>query len=430
MLLVLFVAFLALMFLGTPVAFALSIASFGIIVGFGKYPLPIVAIKMVDALDSFPLLAIPFFVLSGTIMERGGISKSLVDLANAIMRSVRGGLGMASVLASMIFAGISGSAVADASAIGSITIPAMLKQGYKRGFTASLMACAGALGPIIPPSLLVIIYASIMELSVGAMFLSGVIPGLLIGFGLMGVCYAYSFVPGYEELVRERGQFSPREVGSAFVRALPALVMPTIVLGGIFGGVFTATEAGVVAAAYALVLAFVTRRLGPRDLRPIVVDSALTTATITLILAGATILNWVMAAENFEGAVLGWLQAVATGPTTFIVSVIVFLLILGMFMEMLSVMIILVPLLHGMAIKMGFDPIQFSMIVIIVVLIGAITPPVGVLLYLTCRMAGARLEETFRYVYPFLVPLIVMVFLMAFWPPIATFVPRLFGYTW
>lgn len=430
MLLILFVAFLVLMFLGTPVAFALSIASFGVIVAFGKYPLPIVAIKMVDALDSFPLLAIPFFILSGAIMERSGISKSLVDLANAALRSVRGALGMASVLASMIFAGISGSAVADASAIGSITIPAMLKQGYKRGFTASLMACAGALGPIIPPSLLVIIYASIMELSVGAMFLSGVIPGVLIGFGLMGVCYAYSFVPGYEELVRERGRFRLREVGTAFVRALPALVLPAIVLGGIFGGVFTATEAGVVAAAYALILAFITRRLGPRDLRPIFVDSALTTATITMILSGATILNWVMAAENFEGAVLGWLQAVATSPTTFIIATIVFLLILGMFMEMLSVMIVLVPLLHGLAIKMGFDPIQFSMIVIIVVLIGAITPPVGVLLYLTCRLAGARLEETFRYVYPFLVPLIVMVFLMAFWPPLATFVPRLFGYTW
>jgi C4-dicarboxylate transporter DctM subunit len=429
-LVVLFVAFLLLMILGVPVAFALAMASFGVILAFGKYPLSIVAIKMVDALDSFPLLAIPFFILAGTVMERGGISRSLVDLGNAIMRGVRGGLGMAAVLASMIFAGISGSAVADASAVGSITIPAMLKQGYKRGCTASLMACAGALGPIIPPSLLVIIYASIMELSVGAMFLSGLVPGLLIGFGLMGICYAYSFVPGYEELTRARGRFSLEELGTAFVRAVPALILPGIVLGGIFGGVFTATEAGVVAAAYALVLAFVTRQLRLRDLRPILVDSALVTATITLILAGATILNWIMAAEDFEGAVLGWLQPVATTPTRFILTVIGFLLVLGMFMEMLSVMIILVPLLHGMAMKMGFDALQFSMIVIIVVLIGAITPPLGVLLYLTCRMSGARLEETFRYVYPFLLPLLLMVLLMAFWPPLATFVPKLFGYTW
>lgn len=430
MLTVLFAAFLLLMLLGVPVAFALAMASFGVLVAFGKYPLPIVAIKMVDALDSFPLLAIPFFILSGTVMERGGISRALVDLGQAVMRGVRGGLGMAAVLASMIFAGISGSAVADASAVGSMTIPAMLRHGYKRGFTASLMACAGALGPIIPPSLLVIIYASIMELSVGAMFLSGVVPGVLIGVGLMGVCYAYSFVPGYEELVRARERFSLAELGRAAWRALPALVLPAIVLGGIFGGVFTATEAGVVAAAYALGLAFATRQLALRDLRPILVDSALVTATITLILAGATVLNWIMAAEDFEGTLLGWLERVGTTPTRFIFAVIAFLLLLGMFMEMLSVMIILVPLLHGMAMKMGFDALQFSMIVIIVVLIGAITPPVGVLLYLTCRMSGARLEETFRYVYPFLVPLFLMVLLMAFWPPLATFVPRLFGYTW
>lgn len=430
MLAVLFAGFLVLMALGVPVAFALAMASFGVIVAFGKYPLSIVAIKMVDALDSFPLLAIPFFILSGMVMERGGISRSLVELGNAIMRSVRGGLGMAAVLASMVFAGISGSAVADASAVGSITIPAMLRQGYKRGFTAALMACAGALGPIIPPSLLVIIYASIMELSVGAMFLSGLLPGVLIGLGLMGVCYAYSFVPGYEELVRGRGRFSAREVRTAFVRAVPALVLPAIVLGGIFGGVFTATEAGVVAAAYALALALATRQLRLRDLRPILVDSALVTGTITLILAGATVLNWLMAAEDFEGTVLAWLGPVATTPAGFILAVILFLLVLGMFMEMLSVMIILVPLLHGMAMKLGFDALQFSMIVIIVVLIGAITPPVGVLLYLTCRMSGARIEETFRYVYPFVLPLLLMVGLMAFWPPLATFVPRLFGYTW
>lgn len=430
MLAALFAGFLLLMVLGVPVAFALAMASFGVILAFGKYPLSIVAIKMVDALDSFPLLAIPFFILSGMVMERGGISRSLVELGNAVMRSVRGGLGMAAVLASMIFAGISGSAVADASAVGSITIPAMLRQGYKRGFAAALMACAGALGPIIPPSLLVIIYASIMELSVGAMFLSGLVPGVLIGLGLMGVCYAYSFVPGYEELVRARGRFSLRELRTAFVRAVPALVLPAIVLGGIFGGVFTATEAGVVAAAYALALALLTRQLRVRDLRAILVDSALVTGTITLILAGATVLNWIMAAEDFEGAVLGWLGPVATTPTRFILAVILFLLVLGMVMEMLSVMIVMVPLLHGMAMKLGFDALQFSMIVIIVVLIGAITPPVGVLLYLTCRLSGARIEETFRYVYPFLIPLLLMVLLMAFWPPLATSVPRLFGYTW
>jgi tripartite ATP-independent transporter DctM subunit len=196
------------------------------------------------------------------------------------------------------------------------------------------------------------------------------------------------------------------------------------------GGVFTATEAGVVAAAAALALALGTRQLALRDLKPVFAESAVTTATITLILAGATILNWIMAAEGFEEVVFRWLGVVSGSPVLFITAVILFLLVLGMFMEMLSVMIVLVPLLHAMAMKLGFDPLQFSMIVIITVLIGAITPPVGVLLYLTCRLSGARLEETFRFVYSFLIPLLVMVFAIAFWPPLATFVPRLFGYTW
>lgn len=430
MLAVLFGAFLGLMFAGVPVAFALLVASFGVLLAFGRYPLEVVAIKMVDALDSFPLLAIPFFVLSGVVMERGGISRSLVDFASALMRPLRGGLGIASVTACMIFAGISGSAVADASAIGSIAIPAMLRQGYKRGFAASLMACAGALGPIIPPSLLVIIYASIVEQSVGAMFLAGVVPGILVGLGLMAVCYGYSFVRGHEELVRARGAVSLVEIRTTFVRAVPALVMPALVLGGIFGGVFTATEAGVVAAAYALALALATRQLGIRQVPEILVDSALITATITVILAGATTLNWIMAAENFEATLLGVLEPLAARRVLFILAVVGFLLVLGMFMEMLSVMIVLVPLLHGLATKVGFDPIQFSMIVILCVLIGAITPPVGVLLFLTCRLAGARLEETFRYVFPFLFPLLVLVVLMAFWPPLATWIPRRAGYTW
>jgi C4-dicarboxylate transporter DctM subunit len=372
--------------------------------------------------DSLPLLAIPYFILAGALMEHGGISLRLVKFATAVVGHIRGGLGMVAVVASMIFAGISGSAAADTSAIGSIMMPAMIRRGYKRGFVVVLQASAGTIGPIIPPSILMIIYGSMTGLSIGRLFLAGFIPGVLVGLSLMALTYYYARRDGYEGEPRATW----RETIAATWEALPAMALPVVIIGGILAGVFTATEAGVTAVVYALIVGFsVYGELSLKDLPRIFANAAMTSFGLMFIVANAAMFGWVLAREEFPRLTVGLLTSLTSDPHVIMLLVILFLLLLGCFVETISAMIIFVPMLFATGAAYKLDPVHFAMVIVIMLLIGTITPPVGILLYLTCAMTKTPISEALRYVTPFVIVMMAVVILVAFVPQISLFVPNL-----
>ena len=423
MLVLMFVVLTALMFAGMPVALAMGMSALLIVLLKGEVSSIVLLQRMFVGTDSLPLLAIPYFIVAGALMERGGISQRLVKFAAALVGHVRGGLGMVAVVASMIFAGISGSAAADTSAIGSIMMPAMIRRGYKRGFVVVLQACAGTIGPIIPPSILMIIYGSMTGLSIGKLFLAGFIPGVIIGLSLMGLTYYYALRDGYEGEKRA----TLREGLVAFWEALPALVLPVLIIGGILGGIFTATEAGVTAVIYALLVGFfVYRELKIGDLLGIFADAATTSMGLMFIVANAAMFGWVLAREEFPSLTVGFLTSLTTSPSVMMLLVVVFLLIVGCFVETLAAMIILVPMLFTAGAAYGFDPIHFATVIVILLLIGTITPPVGILLYLTCAMTKTPIAAALKYILPFTIIMTAATLLVAFFPQLALFVPSLF----
>ena len=423
MLTILFVLVTVLMFAGMPVALAMGLSALAVVLLKGETNPLVMAQRMFVGVDSLPLLAIPYFILAGALMEEGGISHRLVNFAAAIIGHIRGGLGMVAVVASMIFAGISGSAAADTSAIGSIMMPAIIRRGYKRGFVVVLQASAGTIGPIIPPSILMIIYGSMTGLSIGQLFLAGFIPGVLVGLSLMGLTYYYAVRDGYEGEARATWH----QAATATWDALPAMVLPVIIIGGILGGIFTATEAGVVAVVYALLVGFfVYRELRLKDLPRIFANAAMTSFGLLFIVANAAIFGWVLAREEFPSRTVGFLTSLTTDPNVIMVLIIIFLLLVGCFVETISAMIILVPMLFATGAAYHFDPIHFAMVIVILLLIGTITPPVGILLYLAAAMAKTPISETLKYIFPFVVAMLLVVILVAWVPQVSLFVPNLF----
>jgi len=416
--------FVIFLIIGVPIAFSIGLASM-LSLSFAKgLPLLLVPQRMTVAADSFSLLAIPLFLLAGEMMNRGGITKRLVDFSNSLVGHVRGGIGMSSILASMIFAGISGSAVADTSAIGSILVPTMVEKKYKRGLVASLQACAGTMGPIIPPSILMILYGSITGVSIGGLFLAGFIPGVLIGLGLMLVTYVYSFIPGHEGMKGDAwGGWMA--VWITFKRAILALVMPIIIIGGIISGIFTATEAGVIAVAYAFVVGLVYKELKLGDLPKMLVSSASITSMVMLIICTASLFGWLIAREQVPLAIGAFLSSVSTNPAVFMVIVISFLLALGCVMEVIAAAMIFGPVLYLLGQQYGFDPVFFGLIVMVVLQFGGVTPPVGILLNISCGLAKTSTEEACRYLLPFLGIMILVIVICCIFPDLVMFLPRL-----
>lgn len=422
MLILLFVAFLVLMAIGIPIFFAMLISSLVALFYQGELSLMIIPQRMFAIIDSFSLLAIPFFVLAGVFMETGGISARLVGFAGALVGHFRAGLCHVTVVSAMIFAGVSGSATADTSAIGAIVIPAMIKSGYKKGFVAALLASAGAIGPIIPPSLIMIVYGSMTGVSIAAMFLGGFIPGVIIGLGLMVVCYLWRS----QTLMARAPRATLREVVRRFVDAFWALVSPVIILGGIVFGVFTPTEAGVVAAVYALLVGlFIYREFRVRDIPAMLVRAAITTTIVMSIIAAAGVFGWLLASEQMPSIVARWMNGVTDSPALKMLLIQLFLLVLGCFVEGLAAAIILIPVLHPLALQMGLDPVHFAVVVCINIIVGGVTPPVGVLLYVSSSIAQTTLEDASRYVLPFLVVLVGVIMATAYIPSLVTFLPRL-----
>lgn len=408
------------------IAFALGLAALAYLVLFlPTVSLETVAQQMYAGADSFTLTAIPFFVLVGEIMNAGGISRRLVAFSHTLVGHLAGGMGIVELLASMIFASFSGSAVANAAGTGAITIPAMKRSGYPAGVAAAIESSSSSLGAIIPPSIPMVIYGSVAGVSVGALFVAGYVPGLVLGLGLAVVIGV---------LARRRGfpvgrRASSLEVIRAGRDAAPALLTPVIIMGGILGGVMTPTEAGAVGAVYAFLVArLVHREIGMRDLPRVLLATASTTGVVMLVMTVAALFGWILAFEQVPArlaeSVLGDLRS----PALLMVGVVLLLLVIGTFVDTISALIVLAPVLAPMAQAAGIDPVFFGVIVCIALTLGVCTPPVGVVLYVTSTIARTTVEETSRAILPFLLVLVVGTLAFALVPKAVTWLPGLVGY--
>lgn len=426
-LILLFAGLLAFIAFGFPVLLAIGATAFGGILATDSLVPALFPQKMLAMLDSFSLLALPYFILAGELMSRGGLSKKLVFFAEAIVGHLRGGLGHASVVSSMIFAGVSGSSTADTSAIGAILIPSMKERGYKPGFAAAMVACAGTIGAIIPPSMTMIIYGSMTGVSIGSLFLGGIIPGILIGFGLMLVIYLHSLKADFPELRRVSGGFSLAVALRALGQVWLALLAPVIIVGGILTGVFTATEAGVVACIYSFIVAlFVYRIIGWKDLPEILIDTAVTTAMVVGIIAVAGALGWLLAYLDFNDSVLALIKSISGNRIGVLLSLLGIMLILTMFVESLAVMVIMVPVCAFIGNQYQIDPIHLGLLITMVTQIGATTPPVAVLLFVATSIAGTTYDQTVKYCWAFIAAEISILLLVVFVPETVTWIPRTF----
>ncbi|MEP7208033.1 MAG: TRAP transporter large permease [Casimicrobiaceae bacterium] len=383
--------------------------------------------KMFAMLDNFSLLALPYFILAGELISAGGISKRLVEFAETAVGHWKGGLGHASVVSSMVFAGVSGSSVADTSAIGSILVPAMKTHGYKPGFAASLVACAGTIGAIIPPSMTMIVYGSMANVSIGGLFLGGIVPGILIGIGLMVVIRLYALSAAFPELRRTTGSFQWRSVVGATGRVWPALLAPVIVVGGILSGAFTATEAGVVACFYGFAIGFfVYRKLRLSDLPHIFVRAAVTTAMVSGIIGVAGALGWLLSYLNFNDVVLN-LIAHVTGEKLGVMMLLVgIMLLLTMFIDSMAILIIMIPVAVTVGRTYGIDEFQLGLMMVMATQIGSTTPPVAVLLFVATSIAGCRYSETIRYCWAFIVAEVLVLLAVILIPALAASIPHHF----
>ncbi|QDZ00628.1 TRAP transporter large permease subunit [Nitratireductor mangrovi] len=400
--------------IGVPVAFALIFGAFAAFAAFNPLLLVTISQNMGASMNSFTLLAIPFFILAAAVMNAGGITPRLVDLAMQLVGHLRGGLGQANVVTNTMLAGVSGSSTADASTIAKLLVPEMAERGYSRPFGAALTASAATLANLIPPSLGLIIYAALASVSVGALFVATIVPGLMVAGALMLVVYVLSRLRGYGG---DLPKASLRERMSSLGLAIPALILPVIIVGGVRFGVFTATEAGAIAFIYAFLCgALLYRKLTAANFIAAIRESALDTVVIAIIIAAAAPFAWVLAFEQVPQKIALGLAELVSQPIVLILAINLFLIIVGLFMEMIASLVILVPILVPLVIAGGMDPIQFGVVIVMNLVIGALTPPLGVLVFTTARVGGANQTETFKAILPFVAALVTVLMLVTFVP--------------
>ncbi|MBM4761083.1 TRAP transporter large permease [Bacillus sp. B15-48] len=413
---VLFGSFALLLILSVPIGIALGLATLITIIYSGSLPLEFLAKELVTSVDSFPLLAVPFFILAGEIMGKGGISNRLFAVASALVGNRTGGLAIATIITCMFFAAISGSGPATVAAIGGVMIPAMVREGYDRRFATATVAAAGSIGIIIPPSIPMVMYGVTASVSVGDMFISGILPGVLIGLAMIIWTWYYSKKMGFKGLDEKT---SLKKIVKAIWDAKWALLIPLIILGGIYGGFFTPTEAAVVAVVYGLFAAMVLyRELSWKELPKVIYDSALTTATVLIIVGAANAFGRLLTIEQIPSKIAEWLIGVSSNPTVIILLILVLLLFVGMFMDPLAAIIILTPILLPIVTQIGYDPIHFGVLMIINLAIGYFTPPVGVNLFVGSSISGVPMGALSRAVLPFVVSMIFILLLVTFLPEI------------
>jgi tripartite ATP-independent transporter DctM subunit len=400
--------------IGVPVAFALAFGAFAAFAPFAQILLVTISQNMAASLNSFTLLAIPFFILAAAVMNAGGITPRLVDLAMKLVGHMRGGLGQANVVTNTMLAGISGSSTADASTVAKLMVPEMAKHGYGRPFAAALTAAAATIANLIPPSLGLIVYAALASVSVGALFVATIVPGLMVAATLMVVVYIMSRMRGYGG---DTPKASLRDRMGSLGLAIPALILPVIIVGGVRFGMFTATEAGAIALVYALLCgALLYRKLTVANLVAGIRDAVQDTVVIVIIIAAAAPFAWVLAYEQVPQKIAQELSVLIEQPWMLLLAINVFLLIVGLFMEMIAALVILVPILVPLVIAAGVDPVHFGIVIVINLVIGALTPPLGVLVFTTARVGGANQTETFRAIIPFVLALIGVLLAVTFIP--------------
>ncbi len=380
----------------------------------------IVPQKIAMAANSFPLLAAPFFILMGNIMNHSGVTRRIFDFADTVSGWIIGGLGHANIVASIIFAGMSGAAVADAGGLGTIEIEAMKEKGYDVDFSAAVTAASATIGPIIPPSLPMIIYGVLADTSVGGLFIGGIIPGLLMGLSLMVMVYFIAKKRNYPK----RNFPTPKELWKSFKEAFWALLAPIILLLGILSGVFTPTEAAVVAAFYALILGlFIYKEITIRDLPKMILSTVETNGVVLALVMTAVLFGWNLSVAQVPQTMGRMLTSISENPLVVLLIIDLFLLFVGLFMEAIAAMMILVPILLPIANSLGISPIQFGLIVILNLMIGTITPPIGVVLYVTANVAKISFERVAKATFPFLIPLLIVLLLVTIFPQLTTFLP-------
>jgi TRAP-type transport system large permease protein len=421
--LLLFGLFLLLLALEMPVAFAIGVSSSAVVLLSERLPPTFIVSKIFAGLDSFPLMAIPFYILAGNLMSEGGLTRKIVDFANALVGHVRGGLAHVVVVAAAIFSGVSGSATADTAAIGSIMIPSMKQRGFHSDFAVALTASACTMGPIIPPSILFIVYGSLAQVSVGQLFLAGFLPGAVMAVMLMAFVYGIARRRGYQ---RAHAHFAWRRAVETLAGAGWALLVPVIIIGGIVGGLFTPTEAGVIAVVYALFVAMVIQRtVKVTDLRRIFIESAIMTSIVMLILGPATVFGSLLIRAHFPERVLAVLAGLTTDATLSVFLMMGFILALGFFVDVMVMIIMFAQPFALVAARLGYDPIHFGVVFTLAATIGGITPPVGSLLFVACSIGRIGLTEASRAIWPFVLALTLVTAVLILFPSITTIVPQL-----
>ncbi|WP_299776995.1 TRAP transporter large permease [uncultured Roseobacter sp.] len=419
--------FLLFLMIGLPVFFGL-LAAPGILLWLNGQERDITLLyrNLYNGMDSFPLMAIPFFMLAGELMNRGGITMRLVEFSQAMMGHFRGGLAHVNILSSMLFAGLSGSAVADTSALGSMLIPAMEKQGYTRRFAAAITAASSVIGPIIPPSGIMIIYAYVMGESVAALFLAGIVPGVMVGLGLM---LMVKFQADKYDFPVATKKHSWGERGQASLKAFFPLLTPVIILGGILAGVFTPTEAAAVAVAYALVIGlFVMRTLKLSDLPDVLNRAGITSAVVLLLVGAAMAFKTVVSLSHAPETMAEFVLSLTSNPLILLFLINLLLFIVGMFLDAGPAIIILGPILGPIFVSLGVDPIHFAIIMSVNLTVGLATPPMGLVLFVASSVSGERVETISKAILPFLAVEILVIFLITYIPAISMTVPRLTGF--
>lgn len=422
----LIVSFFFLLAIGVPVGWALGVA--GILVLFTGLD-PAVALttygqQFMVSLDSFTLLAIPFFILAGQIMNRGGIAHRLINFAKSLIGSLPGGLAQINVVAAMLFGAIAGSAVAAASAIGSILAPRMEQEGYSKEFGAAVNITSSSMGLVIPPSNILIIYSLASGgTSIAALFIAGYVPGILTGLILMTIAYFWAKHRKFP--VGERT--SLKTVFSAFVTAIPSLLLLLIVIGGIVAGIFTATEAAAIAVLYCLILAFIYREIKVTDLPDILVIAASTTAIVMLLIAASVSMSWVMSFEGIPQEISSALLGLSDNKIVILLTINLILLVVGMFMDMTPAVLIFTPIFLPVVTELGVDPVHFGIMMIMNLCIGICTPPVGTLLFVGVSVAQTTITRVLRPLLPLFGGMVVALLLITFWPTLSTWLPELFG---
>lgn len=423
-LLIMFILFIGLLLSGLPIFAAIGLSSVSYILTSGDVPLTLIPQKIFVTADSFSLLAIPLFMMAGELMNSGGITRSILNFCTKLVGHIRGGLAHISILACMIFAGMCGSCTAAAASVGSMMLPALHDDGYEDDFSGAVIASAAVLGPVIPPSIIMVIYASISGDSVAKLFMGGLVPGVIIGALLMVVAYVISVKRGYKAKYTKMAPL--HEILSAFLHSLPALLLPIVIIAGIMTGLFTATEAGAIAVAYSFGLGLATRELKLKDLEGVLVRAAKSSANVLLLMGTGATLGWILTKNQVPQTMTKFLLGITENPALLMMIIIAFVLFLGCFLTDATIVPILTPLLLPVIQSIGYDPIAFGVILCTISVVGNLTPPVGGLLFVVSGVGNIPVGKIATAVLPFLFTIVGVLVFCAFFPSVISFIPNLF----